>query len=463
MIFAAAFYHRVFALLGLTVPALLGLAATLFICYFFRDPDRVIPRRGKVWVSPADGKVVFAKEIDDLRFYQGRCIKVSIFMSVFNVHVNRIPYDGTVGGIDYYPGKFLSAHLDKASVHNEHNAIFIETDDHRKIWVVQIAGLIARRIICRLQVGDTVVRGRRFGMICFGSRLDVYLPSDSELKVSLGGPRPGRHIDSGGAFMMKTKRIQTGKTAARDLYSSEYIYIAESVCGFYAVIAAIERSSSRRRFRLSLPAFSTTWTARSRARPITTSKFGVEYDSLADLVSFGLAPGVVMYLWALTPLGADRMAGGLFVHGVRRASPGAFQYPGRCVSSDHFVGLPIPAAAGMAAATVLIFNKFGIDGSSYPVFILVTLTLLSFLMVSTISYDSFKRPELFKKMKFDILVISILILIFIAAQPSIALYVFGFVYVVSGPSTVYGATAIKTGKSRGAQRPQTGVLVDISV
>jgi phosphatidylserine decarboxylase len=185
-IFASAFTTAVFALLGLKCLTLLGLAATFFICYFFRDPDRITPKGDGIVVSPADGRIVAAETQSECPFMEGPCVKISIFMSIFNVHVNRIPYEGTVTGIQYYPGKFFNASLDKASKENEYNAVFIETEKGGKMCVVQIAGLVARRIICHLQEGDKVYRGRRFGMICFGSRLDVYLPSGSNLNVSVG-------------------------------------------------------------------------------------------------------------------------------------------------------------------------------------------------------------------------------------------------------------------------------------
>jgi len=186
LIFAAAFVTAVLALLGLVLPALGGLIVTFFICYFFRDPDRVIPKNKGAVVSPADGKVIAAGTINDAKFFEGPCIKISIFMSVFNVHVNRIPHEGVVKKISYQPGKFFSANLDKASEYNEHNAIFIETEEGKKMCVVQIAGLIARRIICRIQKDDRLTRGQRFGMICFGSRLDAYLPADTKLNVTVG-------------------------------------------------------------------------------------------------------------------------------------------------------------------------------------------------------------------------------------------------------------------------------------
>ena len=185
-IVAAAFTTAVLALLGLTILALISLVVTFSICGFFRDPDRIIPDiRGAV-VSPADGKIIAASIVDNTSYYTGTAMKISIFMSLFNVHVNRVPSDGLVKKISYYPGKFVSANLDKASLENEHNAVFIDMENRKALCVFQIAGLIARRIICKIQPGDRLVRGQRFGLICFGSRLDVYLPADIKLKVTVG-------------------------------------------------------------------------------------------------------------------------------------------------------------------------------------------------------------------------------------------------------------------------------------
>jgi phosphatidylserine decarboxylase len=185
-IVAAAFVTAILALLELTAVTLVSLGITLFICYFFRDPERVIPRKEGAVVSPADGRVISVLQTADERFFSGPCLKISIFMSVFNVHVNRIPCKGEVANIVYHPGKFFSANLDKASGQNEHNAVFLKTEEGVQMCLVQIAGLIARRIICNLQVGDQVNRGERFGMICFGSRLDVYLPQQVEPAVTVG-------------------------------------------------------------------------------------------------------------------------------------------------------------------------------------------------------------------------------------------------------------------------------------
>jgi len=185
-IFAAAFVTLILALLGMTYLTLLGLLVTFCFCGFFRDPDRVIPNQPDAIVSPADGKVISVGPVDGTSFCEGSCQKISIFMSVFNVHVNRVPFDGKVKRVGYYPGKFFSANLDKASLQNEHNAVFLETAEGKQFCTVQVAGLIARRIICKVQSGDDVCKGQRFGMICFGSRLDVYLPDDVEIKVTVG-------------------------------------------------------------------------------------------------------------------------------------------------------------------------------------------------------------------------------------------------------------------------------------
>jgi phosphatidylserine decarboxylase len=185
-IVAAALTTFVLAIGGFSFLSFICLALTLFICFFFRDPDRVIQDTIGAISSPADGKIVFADRVEDNPYIQGPSIKVSIFMSVFNVHVNRIPLSGVVSEVRYFPGKFLNASFDKASIHNERNAVIIDSEKGFKYATVQIAGLIARRIICGIQAGDSAQRGTRFGLICFGSRLDVYLPIDTDIAVKMG-------------------------------------------------------------------------------------------------------------------------------------------------------------------------------------------------------------------------------------------------------------------------------------
>ena len=185
-IYAAAFATVVFALIGYSVVAVIGIFVTVAICLFFRDPDRATPVTKNTLVAPADGRVVFAGKVDSNPYVEGPCVMLGIFMSVFNVHVNRMPFAGDVLDITHYPGKFLNAGKKEASTQNERNALILNTKDNRRIGMVQIAGLIARRIVTWVNEGDTVVPGQRFGMICFGSRVDLYLPVETELSVKVG-------------------------------------------------------------------------------------------------------------------------------------------------------------------------------------------------------------------------------------------------------------------------------------
>ena len=167
----------------------LGLGLTVWCYYFFRDPRRAVPENAGLLVSPADGVVSLIERAvppAELGLGPERLVRVSVFMSVFNCHVNRAPIAGRISEIAYRPGKFLNASLDKASVDNERNSIRIDMADGRSIAVVQIAGLVARRILCFAVKGQDVRTGERFGLIRFGSRLDVYLPDGVEPQVALG-------------------------------------------------------------------------------------------------------------------------------------------------------------------------------------------------------------------------------------------------------------------------------------
>jgi phosphatidylserine decarboxylase len=157
----------------------------LWVAYFFRDPERTGDRGERLVIAPADGKVVQIAEVDEPNFMKGRALRVSIFMNVFNVHVNRYPVNGTVTYVHYNPGKFLNAAADKASLENEQSTVGIESGPH-KVLVRQIAGLIARRIVTYSKVGDKAEQGERFGIIRFGSRVDVFMPVGSTVSVQLG-------------------------------------------------------------------------------------------------------------------------------------------------------------------------------------------------------------------------------------------------------------------------------------
>jgi phosphatidylserine decarboxylase len=162
-----------------------ALVLALFVLFFFRDPERIVPREKDVVVSPADGRVIVIKDVYEPDYLKQDVKQISIFLSVFNVHVNRAPCGGSVEAVKYNPGKFHVASADKASLDNEQTAMVIASGK-KKILVKQIAGLIARRIVCYARPGDTIKTGERYGLIRFGSRVDLFLPKDSELRVQVG-------------------------------------------------------------------------------------------------------------------------------------------------------------------------------------------------------------------------------------------------------------------------------------
>ena len=182
----AAFCTLILAILGLPVATVISFIATTFILCFFRDPERLGPTRQDALVSPADGKVILVEKIAENSFTGGEVHKVSIFMNVFNVHVNRIPCNGQVEKVVFKPGKFYSADSAKGGLENEYCAITVTTPEGKTLAFVQIAGLVARRIVCWLEPGDKVARGRRFGLIRFGSRVDLYLPVETDIIITEG-------------------------------------------------------------------------------------------------------------------------------------------------------------------------------------------------------------------------------------------------------------------------------------
>lgn len=167
----------------------IGVVLTLWCVYFFRDPERVTPIQKGLIISPADGHVSMIETVKvpaELALDDDEAVRISVFMNVFDVHVNRSPIDGVIRKITYIPGKFINAELDKASEDNERQALTVETEDGVKIGFVQIAGLVARRIVKFVHEGDQLLAGQRFGLIRFGSRVDVYLPKGHEALVCVG-------------------------------------------------------------------------------------------------------------------------------------------------------------------------------------------------------------------------------------------------------------------------------------
>ena len=170
---------------GLWLAAFVLLLLALWVAYFFRAPERTGERGPRLVVSPADGKLIMITEVDEPSFIGGRAVRLSIFMNVFNVHVNRYPVDGVVKYVHYNKGKFFNAAAEKSSLENEQMSVGIETSRHRVV-VRQIAGLIARRIVTYSKLGETVKQGDRMGIIRFGSRVDVFLPVASSVRAKVG-------------------------------------------------------------------------------------------------------------------------------------------------------------------------------------------------------------------------------------------------------------------------------------
>lgn len=159
---------------------------TLFVSWFFRNPARLIPQGANLVVAPGDGKVIAIEEEFEPRFLKDRSIRLTIFLNVFDVHINRVPCEGVVQEVQYQPGLFLVASRPDATIRNEQNALMLTTSKGVKVLCVQVAGLIARRIVCWVSAGERVQRGERFGLIRFGSRMDTFLPLGTVLKVAVG-------------------------------------------------------------------------------------------------------------------------------------------------------------------------------------------------------------------------------------------------------------------------------------
>ena len=172
--------------LGWPIIAGVGVIATLFSAWFFRNPARVVPEGPKLVVAPGDGKVIAVEEEFEPRYLKERSIRLTIFLNVFDVHINRMPCDGVIEDVQYQPGLFLVASKPEATLRNEQNAVMIKTRGDMKVLCVQVAGLIARRIVCWVSPRDRAIRGERYGLIRFGSRMDTFLPMGTTLRVAVG-------------------------------------------------------------------------------------------------------------------------------------------------------------------------------------------------------------------------------------------------------------------------------------
>ena len=190
-------------LVGWTVPAAVLAGATAFTAWFFRNPHRRVPDLAQCVVSPGDGRIVAISEEYEARYLKELAIRISIFLNIFDVHVNRIPCSGVIEDVVYQPGRFIAANRPGATLHNEQNALMIRTLSGMKVLCVQVAGLLARRIVCWVSAGETVTCGERYGLIRFGSRMDLYVPKGTVLQVAVGD------------------RVKGGQTVVAQLHAAE--------------------------------------------------------------------------------------------------------------------------------------------------------------------------------------------------------------------------------------------------
>ena len=195
--------------------AVVFLGLLVFFLFFFRDPARKVPGEPALVVSPADGKIVEIEQVDNYPLLPGAVLKIGIFMSVFDAHVNRAPVAGTVATLNYVPGKFYNALRDRASAQNESNHVVLNCPDipGRRVVVKQIAGVLARRIICRCKLGEHLARGQRFGMIKFGSRTELYLPYCDQLRVQVS---KGQKVKAGSTVLLRYEPAEGTKELSRE-------------------------------------------------------------------------------------------------------------------------------------------------------------------------------------------------------------------------------------------------------
>jgi len=255
---------------------------------------------------------------------------------------------------------------------------------------------------------------------------------------------------------MKRKKRSNRTKLGRGIYVLPNVLTSANLfCGFYAIVASIQGNFLKGAIAIMVAALFDTLDGKIARVTRTVSRFGLEYDSLCDAISFGVAPGILVYLWALQPFGRLGWLAALIFVACGTLRLARFNTQVHAVGSDYFNGLPIPAAAFMIAATVLLHYRLGGTGTTKHVTILIMIYVLSFLMVSTIKYYSFKDAEWFKKMKFNMLVVVVMFFILIAAEPSIACFVMMLSYVLSGPITTMRLRKKRQGELVAPERPNT--------
>jgi CDP-diacylglycerol--serine O-phosphatidyltransferase len=255
---------------------------------------------------------------------------------------------------------------------------------------------------------------------------------------------------------MKRKKRSDRRQLQRGIYVlPNLLTTANLFCGFYAIIAAIQSHFLKAAIAIMLAAIFDALDGKIARVTRTESKFGLEYDSLSDAISFGVAPGVLVYLWALQPFGRLGWLAALIFVACGTLRLARFNVQAHVMRSDYFKGLPIPAAAFMIAATVLLHHRLGGTGTTNHVTILIMIYMLSCLMVSTLKYYSFKHTGLFKKMKFNMLVVVVMLFILIAAEPAIACFLIMLSYVISGPFTTLWLRKKRQGEAAASETLNT--------
>ncbi len=264
-----------------------------FTLNFFRDPDRTTPKDKNFIIAPADGEVIAMKRVYEAEFMNDDVQQISIFMSPLNVHVNRNPISGIVEYLRYVQGEYFAANADKASERNEQMVIGMQ-NAQGKVLFKQIAGFIARRIVCSLKKKDTVTMGERFGMIKFGSRVDVFVPKNAVIRVESRAKDTGGRNCSCGIFQCaerSAKPMRITRAVVPSLFTTLNIF-----CGFLAIISAQEGHIRHAAWFIILAAIFDSLDGVMARITKSSSQFGVELDSLADVVSFGAAPSFMAYM-----------------------------------------------------------------------------------------------------------------------------------------------------------------------
>ena len=379
--------------------ALIGLLLTVWVYYFFRDPERVIINDDNYLVSPADGEVIKVEEVNgpkELGLENKNFKKISIFMNVFDCHVNRIPCSGKIEEILYKPGKFLNASLDKASEDNERNYYKIKDQHGNDIIVVQIAGLVARRIVCESNKDQDLKQGDRIGMIRFGSRADVYYENYEPL-VKIGQTAIAGETLLAKKIMEPQKKnfkIVSDKKNARVILPNMLTLIGVCI-GLTSIRFALDGRFEFAIIAIIFAALIDGLDGRIARLIKGTSKVGKELDSLTDMISFGVAPAFIMYFWKLNTLGRFGWLLCLVYVICVALRLARFNVNSNQESSwrdNFFEGVPSPAGA-ILVLTPLIFSLSGFDmiQLNYDLIVPTFFVVISFLLISKFPSYSFKK------------------------------------------------------------------------